>query len=142
MVKATIERTAREYLTNEGQSPYGNWLTALKDIRGKAKITKAVKQMEAGNFGDHKSIMDGLYEWRIHFGPGYRIYYITEGEEIIILFMASDKSDQQTSINQSKEYLKDYIARKPKSTAKKLRPNKGPEKKSGKSKNKGINKRH
>ena len=71
--------------------------------------------MEVGNFGDHKSITDGngLHEVRINYGPGYRIYYITEGDELIILFAGSDKSDQQEVINSAKIYLSDYQERKP-----------------------------
>lgn len=54
------------------------------------------------------------YRSRIDYGPGYRIYYITEGDELIILFAGSDKSDQQAAIHAAKEYLVDYKARKPK----------------------------
>lgn len=63
-----------------------------------------------------KSVTDGngLQERRIDYGPGYRIYYITEGDELIILFAGSDKSDQQSAIDAAKEYLADYKARKPK----------------------------
>lgn len=91
-------------------------LKRFSDSRAQVKITKAVTRMEAGNFGDHTAIADGngLYEHRIHYGPGYRIYYITEGEELIILFAGSDKSDQQQMINVAKDYLSDYKSRKPK----------------------------
>lgn len=116
MAVPVIERKAQEYQSKEGKTPFRDWLVDLKDVRGKVKITKAVTQMEAGNFGDHKSITDGngLQERRIDFGPGYRIYYITEGNELIILFAGSDKSDQQAAINSAKEYLADYKARRPK----------------------------
>lgn len=69
--------------------------------------------MEAGNFGDHKALTNanGLYERRIDFGPGYRIYYIVEGDTIIVLFSGSDKSDQRKEIKQAKAYLQDYHAR-------------------------------
>lgn len=75
--------------------------------------------MEAGNFGDHKSISggDGLYERRIDYGPGYRVYYITEGAELIILFAGSDKPDQQPAINAAKQYLADYKVRKRKQSS-------------------------
>lgn len=118
MAIPTIERKAQEYQTEQGQTPFRDWLIKLKDARAQAKITKAVTQMEAGNFGDHKSITEGggLHERRIDYGPGYRIYYITEGNELIILFAGSDKSNQQASINEAKKFLVDYLARKPKST--------------------------
>jgi putative addiction module killer protein len=116
MTVPVIGRRAQEYVGQDGKAPFRDWLVALKDARGKAKITKAITQMEAGNFGDHKPITggNGLQERRIDYGPGYRIYYITEGDELIILFAGSDKSDQQIVIVSAKEYLADYKARKPK----------------------------
>lgn len=118
-----VERKAQEYETQGGKSPFRDWLVGLKDGRGKAKITKAVIQMEAGNFGDHKSVTggNGLCERRIDYGPGYRIYYTTEDDELIILFAGSDKSDQQTVINTAKGYLADYKIRK----SKRCSPTKG-----------------
>lgn len=116
MVIPVIERKAQEYLTEAGDAPFRDWLLGLKDARAKAKVTKAVTQMEAGNFGDHKAISEGngLQERRLDYGPGYRIYYITEGDELIILFAGSDKSDQQAAIDMAKSYLADYVVRKPK----------------------------
>ncbi|WP_037987719.1 type II toxin-antitoxin system RelE/ParE family toxin [Teredinibacter turnerae] len=118
-----VERKAQEYKTQDGNAPFRDWLIELKDSRAKAKVTKAVTQMEAGNFGDHKPITDGngLQERRIDYGPGYRIYYITEGDELIILFAGSDKSDQQAAIDAAKDYLADYKARKPKVAPYKLK---------------------
>lgn len=114
MAKPTVERTAKEYLTTDGKSPYGQWVADLKDTRAKAKVIKAVKQMEAGNFGDCKPIENGngLWERRIDYGPGYRVYYIVEGDKVIVLFAGSDKSDQQKGIDKAKEYLADYKKRK------------------------------
>lgn len=115
MIRPTIERTAREYQTTDGQIPFQYWLFSLRDARAKARITKAIAQMDAGNFGDHKPIAQGhgLQERRIDYGPGYRIYYITEGDTLIVLFGGSDKSDQQEAIDRAKTYLADYQRRKP-----------------------------
>lgn len=131
MVIPVIERKAQEYKTQDGMAPFRDWLVNLKDARGKAKVTKAVTQMEAGNFGDHKPIADGngLQERRIDYGPGYRIYYVTEGDELIILFAGSNKSDQQTAIDAAKEYLADYKARKPIKTPQQTKKKKPPQKK-------------
>ena len=118
MALPVVERSAQQYETVDGKVPFKNWLTGLGDARAQAKVTKAVTkavtQMEAGNFGDHKAIADGegLQERRIDYGPGYRVYYITEGDELIILFAGSAKSDQQKAINLAKGYLADYRARK------------------------------
>lgn len=75
MTIPVVDRKAQEYTTIEGHSPFRDWLVKLKDARTKAKITKAVTQMEAGNFGDHKPIFNayGLKERRVNHGPGYRI---------------------------------------------------------------------
>ncbi|WP_258239870.1 type II toxin-antitoxin system RelE/ParE family toxin [Pseudidiomarina homiensis] len=109
-----INRKAKEYMTRNGGAPFSAWLAKLKDVRGQAKVTKAITQMEAGNFGDYKSIKqsDGLYERRINFGPGYRIYYMIDGDNLIILFAGSTKSDQQKVIQRAKVYLTDYKVRK------------------------------
>jgi putative addiction module killer protein len=123
-----IERRALEYKTEDGRTPFRDWVVNLVDARAQAKITKAVTKMEGGNFGDHKSVADGLFEYRIDYGPGYRIYYITEGDELIILFAGSDKSDQQEAIDQAKNYLADYKTRKPKTTSKQTM-GRGPSKK-------------
>lgn len=110
MAIPVIKRKAKEYETQDGCTPFRNWLVGLKDVRAQAKITKVVTRMEVSNFGDHKPIVNsnGLRERRIDYGPGYRIYYITEGDELIILFAGSDKSDQQATIDAAKSYLSDY----------------------------------
>ncbi|HEY7805218.1 MAG TPA: type II toxin-antitoxin system RelE/ParE family toxin [Orrella sp.] len=108
-----VKRQALEYQTVEGRSPFNDWICSLRDIRAKAKITRAVTQMEAGNFGDRKVISQGqgLYERRIHNGPGYRIYYICDHDHFIILFGGSDKGNQDQAIQAAKSFLKDYRAR-------------------------------
>jgi putative addiction module killer protein len=114
MSLSVINRVASEYLTQDGKAPFREWLTGLRDGRAQAKITKAITQMEAGNFGDHKALTNasGLYERRLDYGPGYRIYYIVEGNTVIVLFVGSDKSDQKRMIKQAKTYLQDYKSRK------------------------------
>ena len=114
MAKPTVERSAKEYVSTDDRSPYGEWVSNLRDARAKTKIIKAIKQMESGNFGDCKTIEDGggLWERRIHYGPGYRVYYIVEGDDLIILFAGSDKSDQRQAIEQAKKHLADYKKRK------------------------------
>lgn len=109
-----IKRIAKEYQTVNGKMPFRDWLKGLRDSRAQAKITRAITQMEAGNFGDHKALTNtnGLYERRIDYGPGYRIYYTVEGETVILLFSGSDKSDQKRMIKQAKYYLQDYHSRK------------------------------
>ncbi|PTB83105.1 hypothetical protein C9928_05745 [Pseudidiomarina aestuarii] len=114
MVRRAITRVAQEYSTDRDGFPFSDWMKGLGDVRAQAKIVKAVAQMEAGNFGDHKAIKNGggLYERRIHYGPGYRIYYLVEGSQLIILFAGSSKSDQMSTIQKALDYLNDYKRRK------------------------------
>ena len=113
-MKAAKRRELKIYETESGFRPFENYLINLKDIAGASKIQKAVTQMANGNFGDHKSISkgNGLYERRLTVGPGYRIYYILDGDELIVLFGASDKSGQQKAIDIAHGHAFDYGRRK------------------------------
>jgi putative addiction module killer protein len=87
---------------------FGDWLKSLKDVRGKAKILVRIGRAENGNFGDHVSVGDGVYEMRIFFGPGYRVYYAQEGEIIYLLLNGGDKSTQQADIQKAKDIWTQY----------------------------------
>jgi putative addiction module killer protein len=65
----------------------------------------------AGNLGDHKFIGDGIYELRLAFGAGYRIYYGVEGDALMLLLCGGDKSTQRKDIKKASMYLKDYLSR-------------------------------
>jgi putative addiction module killer protein len=67
-----------------------------------------ISRAEDGNFGDHKSIGQGLFEFRIQFGPGYRIYYGIEDEKIILLLIGGDKSTQAKDISKAKSFWTSY----------------------------------
>jgi putative addiction module killer protein len=68
--------------------------------------------MEAGNFGDHKSVGGGVWERRINFQQGYRVYFAKDGDELVILFCGGTKTRQQSDIAKAKEYWSDYKKRK------------------------------
>ena len=68
----------REHVEGE-TSPFGEWFTSL-DAVSAARVDRYVRRMEQGNFGDSKSVGDGVRELRIHYGPGYRVYYGQDGE--------------------------------------------------------------
>jgi putative addiction module killer protein len=78
----------------------------LKDRTGKALIDARINRLSDGNAGDSTPIGEGLSEMRIHFGPGYRVYYKDTGKEIIILLCGGDKSTQQSDIVRAKEIAK------------------------------------
>jgi len=75
----------QEYLTSSGKSPYNEWLNKLRDIKTRAKIRQRVDRLRLGNFGDCKALGDGVYELRINFGPGYRVYYGKKENILVIL---------------------------------------------------------
>ncbi|MBN9568717.1 MAG: type II toxin-antitoxin system RelE/ParE family toxin [Alphaproteobacteria bacterium] len=74
------------------------WLNALQDRRGKARILKRLAKAEDGHFGDVKPVGDGVYEMRINFGPGYRIYYTRQDATVYLLLAGGDKSRQARDI--------------------------------------------
>ena len=104
--------TIRHYLNAQGADLFQEWLDELSDRRARARIAARLLRIELGNLGDTKSVGDGVHELRIDYGPGYRIYYIVEGNTVIVLFCGSDKSDQKRMITQAKSYLQDYKSRK------------------------------
>jgi putative addiction module killer protein len=89
---------------------FENWLIKLKDVRAKAKILARLKRAELGNLGDHKSIGDGVFEMRIDFGPGYRLYFSRIKGVVIILLIGGDKSSQSRDISKAKQIAKEIGA--------------------------------
>lgn len=86
---------------------FREWLHDQKDNRLVAKVVARINQVRGGNFGDHKSVSDGVSELRIHYGPGYRIYYTVRGRIIVILLCAGDKSTQSKDILKAKQLNKE-----------------------------------
>ena len=77
---------------------YRDWINALKDRAGRARIQMRVDRLVHGNPGQHRKPMNGVSELKIDFGPGYRVYYTERHGEIIILLAGGDKSSQQHDI--------------------------------------------
>ena len=85
---------------------FNTWLSKLKDEKGKAKITDRIMRLKRGNKGDYRTIDKDIYELRIHFGPGYRIYCTDRNNEIILLLIAGDKSTQSKDIKKAQQMIK------------------------------------
>ena len=79
------------------------WLSALKDKIGRARITHRIRSAEHGNFGDCEPVGDGVFEMRVHVGPGYRVYYTRRGQVIYLLLLGGDKSSQKRAIDMAHE---------------------------------------
>lgn len=82
---------------------FDTWLSALKDKLGRARIIHRIRSAEHGNFGDCEPVGEGVSEMRIHFGPGYRVYYTRRGEVIYLLLLGGDKSSQKRDIKHAIE---------------------------------------
>ncbi len=96
------------YDTDKRDTLFAKWLIKLKDNKAKVAIFRRLNRVRNGNFGDYKSLGDGLYELRFTIGAGYRIYYMRKGYEVIILLAGGDKSSQVRDIKKAKELMKEY----------------------------------
>jgi putative addiction module killer protein len=101
----------RRYLTVSGRDVFGEWLSGLKDVRTRAKVVARIDRLSAGNFGDCKALRGGLFELRIDWGPGYRVYYAHVSKACVLLLCGGDKRRQSSDIQRALEYLKDYRER-------------------------------
>lgn len=96
------------FTTGDGKAPFLNWLESIKDIQTRRRIRLRIDRLTYGNFGDTKSVGDNLYELRLFFGSGYRVYYTVENDKLVILFTGGDKSSQAEDIKKAKKYLQEY----------------------------------
>lgn len=101
----------KQYIDSNGYSPFDKWFIGLNSIAA-AKITKAIYKLELGNFSNVKGVGNGVYEQKIDFGPGYRVYFGKENNEIIILLCGGTKKRQSSDIAEATELWQDYKKRK------------------------------
>ena len=101
----------REYLDTKGDSPYANWFGHLNS-KAAAKVAVAATRLAAGNFSNVKGVGSGVFEYRIDFGPGYRMYFGKDGETLIILLGGGTKKRQQRDIDTAAANWQDYKRRK------------------------------
>ena len=93
----------------ERTETFAEWMNGSKDTVGKGRMLKGIKRLSDGNFGDVKSVGEGVFEMRFHFGPGYRVYYTVHGGAIIILLCGGDKDNQARDIEQAKVMAKELM---------------------------------
>jgi len=96
------------FTNSQGKKPYEKWLSKLRDQRAKGKILRRVERVSLGNFGDHKSVGQGVYELRENYGPGYRVYYGKDGEKLVIILCGGAKDSQTVDIEDAKAYWAEY----------------------------------
>lgn len=101
----------RYYLTGDGKSPFESWFSDL-DAPAAAKVTVALARLGQGNTSNTKTVGEGVLEYRIDWGPGYRVYFGRDGEVLVILLTGGTKKRQQRDIAQAKELWADYKQRR------------------------------
>ncbi|MEG5059529.1 type II toxin-antitoxin system RelE/ParE family toxin [Microcoleus sp. A2-C5] len=104
-------REIRRYKTPDGKVPFGEWFDSLRDRNVRVRIKSRLDRVEEGNLGDIKSVGQGVFELRINYGPGYRLYFGQVGLTIVVILVAGDKSTQEQDIRQAIAYWKDYERR-------------------------------
>ena len=87
---------------------YQNWYENLKDSRAKARIDLRLNSVSKGTFGKQRSVGNGIFELKIEYGQGYRLYYKKTGNTVLLLLCGGDKSTQSKDIDNAKKILKEY----------------------------------
>lgn len=98
----------KTYVRSNGKAPFEDWLSDLRDKSAKAKIFTRIDRLRFGNFGDCKSVGGGVFELRIHFGPGYRVYFGVVGTDVVLILVGGDKSSQKRDIEAAHKYWKEF----------------------------------
>jgi putative addiction module killer protein len=94
--------------TLDGRSPFSDWLENLNDRKARGVIRARLNRVQLGNLGDCKCVGDQVFELRVDFGPGYRVYFGQEGEYIVVLICGGDKSSQTKDIERAKQLWREY----------------------------------
>ena len=101
----------RYYVAADGRQPFADWFADLEPV-ARAKVTRAIARMEQGNLSNVKAVGEGVLEYRIDFGPGFRVYFGRDGETLVILLTGDTKKRQQSVIDAAHTYWQDYKRRK------------------------------
>ena len=102
-------REIRIYTTPNGRAPYRQWYARIKDEKLRTIISTRLTRLETGNLGDFKRLNQDLYELRIHYGPGYRIYFGSFQNTVVVLLCAGTKGTQRRDITRAQNYWNDFI---------------------------------
>jgi putative addiction module killer protein len=97
----------REYLDDDGGSPFAQWLDGLRDRKVRARVLVRINRLRLGNFGDCKPVGEGVFELRLMHGPGYRVYFGRLGQSVVLLLGGGDKRSQDADIERAKRLWKE-----------------------------------
>ncbi len=97
------------YQDESGNEPFTDWINNFRDRLTRRRILQRIFRLQSGNYGDYKSLKDGVFELRLTFGAGYRVYFGEDGDKIVVLLCGGDKSTQQQDIKTAKVYWRRYL---------------------------------
>jgi putative addiction module killer protein len=103
--------SVREYVDERGHSPYAAWFDSL-NRRAAIKVTTAIERLALGHTSAIKPVGEGVSEYKIDFGPGYRIYFGKDGQDLVILLGGGTKKRQQSDISAARDVWKEYKGRR------------------------------
>lgn len=103
-----VQKEIRYFIYSKGKIPFKEWLDSLQDIKGRAVINNRLIRVSLGNLGDCKYLSNEIYELRIHYGPGYRVYFGEIDNTIILLLCGGEKSSQNKDIKKAKGYWLEF----------------------------------
>lgn len=98
----------RIYETEDGKSPFSSWLDSLRDREARVRIKKRLNRITLGNLGDYRSVGEAVFEFRIDYGAGYRVYFAQSGKLVLLLLCGGDKSTQDQDIMKAKQFWADF----------------------------------
>jgi putative addiction module killer protein len=96
------------FRSKTNKEPFTEWFRSLKDTRAKQKVIARLARVRTGNLGTINSVGEGVQELKIDYGPGFRIYFGQEGNELVILLCGGDKKTQDSDIREAKAYWKEF----------------------------------
>ena len=97
------------FARQNGKDPFTEWVYGLRDVMGRKRILHRPHRLEHGNYGDCEPVGEGIYELRMFFGSGYRVYFGEQGSNLVVILCAGDKSSQSRDIEQAKTYWREFL---------------------------------
>lgn len=113
MFKPSPFEVVRYVPPESDESPFQQWLDALRDVGARARVQMRLERLEEGLFGDSKPVGEGVCELRVDCGPGYRVYYARSGRTVILLLAGGDKGTQPRDIALAQKRWREFKARNP-----------------------------
>ncbi len=103
-----VEREVKVLVPDSGKAPFDNWFVGIRDQKTRQRIQARLTRLQNGNFGDFQSVGKDVFELRIFFGPGYRIYFALAGDVMVVLLGGGDKDTQDKDIEAAQALWQEY----------------------------------